>query len=76
MGEPSFVSLSTLLNIRCVVVVGGVWTRRWCCERWLIVRAGGVVTICERLILKKDGGVVLEGVGRASHLIGCIFASF
>jgi hypothetical protein len=39
------------------------------------VRAGGVVTIHERLILKKDGGVVLEGVGRASHLIGCIFAS-
>ncbi len=38
-----------------------------CCERWHIVRAGGVVTICERLILKKDGGVVLEGVGRASH---------
>jgi len=27
------------------------------------------------LILKKDGGVVLEGVGRALHLIGCIFAS-
>jgi hypothetical protein len=27
----------------------------------------GVVTICERLILKKVGGVVLEGVGRASH---------
>jgi hypothetical protein len=40
------------------------------------VRAGGGVTICERLILKKDGGVSLEGVGRASHLIGCIFASF
>jgi hypothetical protein len=31
----------------------------------LIVRAGGVVTIRERLILKKDGGVVFEGVGRA-----------
>ncbi len=29
--------------------------------------AGGVVTICERMILKKDGGAVLEGVGRASH---------
>ena len=27
------------------------------------MRAGGVVTIRERLILKKDGGVVLEGVG-------------
>jgi hypothetical protein len=25
------------------------------------VRAGGVVTIHERMILKKDGGVVLEG---------------
>jgi hypothetical protein len=37
------------------------------------VRAGGVVTIFERFILKKDGGVVLEGVGRALHLIGCIF---
>ncbi len=35
------------------------------------MRAGGVVTIRERLILKKDGGVVLEGVGRALHLIGC-----
>ena len=33
----------------------------------LIVRAGGVVTIRDRVILKKDGGVVLEGVGRASH---------
>ena len=31
------------------------------------MRAGGVVTIHERLILKKDGGVVLEGVGRASQ---------
>jgi hypothetical protein len=31
------------------------------------VGADGVVTICERLILKKDGGVVLEGVGRALH---------
>jgi hypothetical protein len=31
------------------------------------VRADGVVTICERLILKKDGGVVTEGVGRALH---------
>jgi hypothetical protein len=31
------------------------------------VIADGVVTICERLILEKDGGVVLEGVGRASH---------
>ena len=31
------------------------------------MRAGGVVTIRERLILKKDGGVVLKGVGRASH---------
>jgi len=31
------------------------------------VRADGVVTICERLILKKDGGVVLKGVDRASH---------
>ncbi len=32
------------------------------------MRADGVVTICERLILKKDGGVVLEGVGsRTSH---------
>jgi hypothetical protein len=40
------------------------------------VRAGGVVTIGERLILKKDAGVVLEGVGRASHLIGKIFGSF
>ncbi len=39
------------------------------------MRAGGVVTICEGLILKKDGGVVLEGVGRALHLIGCIFTS-
>ena len=39
------------------------------------MRAGGVVTIHERLILKKDGGVVLEGVGRASHKIGCVFAS-
>ncbi len=39
------------------------------------MRAGGVVTICRRLILKKYGGVVLEDVGRASHLIGCIFAS-
>ena len=29
--------------------------------------ADGVVTICERLIVKKDGGVVLEGVGGASH---------
>ena len=29
--------------------------------------ADGVVTICERFILKKDGGVILEGVGRASH---------
>ena len=40
------------------------------------MRAGDVVTIRERLILKKDGGVILEGVGRALHLIGCIFASF
>ena len=64
MGEPSFVSLPSLLNIRCVVVMGGFGQ---CCERWRIVRAGGVVTIHERLILKKDGGVVLEGVGRASH---------
>jgi len=31
------------------------------------VGADGVVTICERLILKNDGGVVLEGVGRALH---------
>ena len=31
------------------------------------MRADGVVTICERLILKKDGGVVTESVGRASH---------
>jgi hypothetical protein len=33
------------------------------------VRAGGVVTIRERVILKnkKDGGVGLEGVGRALH---------
>ena len=29
--------------------------------------ADGVVTICERLIVKKDGGVVLEGVGGALH---------
>ena len=29
--------------------------------------AGGVVTICERMILKKDGVAVLEGVGRALH---------
>ena len=32
------------------------------------MRADGVVTICERLIPKRDGGVVLEGVGsRALH---------
>ncbi len=37
------------------------------------MRAVGVVTIRERLIPKKDVGVVLEGVGRASHLIRCIF---
>ncbi len=29
--------------------------------------ADGVVAICERLILKKDGDVVLEGVGRVLH---------
>jgi hypothetical protein len=31
------------------------------------VGVDGVVTICERLILEKDGDVVLEGVGRALH---------
>ena len=41
--------------------------KKMCCERWRIVRAGGVVTIRKRLFLKKDGGVVLEGVGRALH---------
>jgi hypothetical protein len=58
MGEPSFVSLPSLLNIRCVVVMGGFG------QEDSVVSDGalwelGVVTICERLILKKDGGVVL-----------------
>jgi len=39
------------------------------------VRDGGVVTHLERLIIKKDAGVVLGGVVRATRLIVCIFTS-
>ena len=59
-------SLPSLLNIRCVVVMvmGGFG------QEDSVVRdgaAGGVVTIRERLFLKKECGVVLEGVDRALH---------